>query len=137
MNSSNQSVVCATEVCGQALGISWNSLTGYATSLCVCVHVRVFSGFYSLLILKKVSISQKKNKEHLFNYLPFHKNSHILMDALQSDLSLHKNSVLKRGQTEREKSSVSQEQTAALLVFHALTLLQKVTRSFLLHFALV
>ena len=35
----NQSVVCATEVCGQALGISWNSLTGYATSLCVCVCV--------------------------------------------------------------------------------------------------
>lgn len=60
----NQSVVCATEVCGQALGISWNSLTGYATSLCVCVHVRVFSGFYSLYWFSKVSISQKKNKEH-------------------------------------------------------------------------
>lgn len=60
----NQSVVCATEVCGQALGISWNSLTGYATSLCVCVHVCVFSGFYSLYWFSKGSISQKKNKEH-------------------------------------------------------------------------
>lgn len=59
-----QSVVCATEVCGQALGIPWNSLTGYATSLSVCVHVCVFSGFYSLYWFSKGSISQKKNKEH-------------------------------------------------------------------------
>lgn len=39
----NQSVVCATEVCEQPLGTSWNSLTGYATSLCVCVSMYVCS----------------------------------------------------------------------------------------------
>lgn len=45
MNLNNQECSLCNRGLWTSFRISWNSLTGYATSLCVCVHVCVFSDF--------------------------------------------------------------------------------------------